>query len=98
MPSKKGTEPLHGANKTLQTLPTSSERGMVYYEKGLTKSIGSFEFARITVGLWLPLNPTRQEITDASKTIRVADNLIDKEIDEQLNALLDERTTPAKRK
>jgi hypothetical protein len=67
-----------------------TQKGMVYLEKGVTKSMGEYQFAKVTVGLSIPINYSEEELAEAKKTIRVLDKIVTKEIEKQLDALFEE--------
>lgn len=60
----------------------------VYYEKSLTKNLGNYESARVTVGVTLPINPTGSDVAAVKATIEVADNIVTDELEIQLKELL----------
>lgn len=59
----------------------------VYYEKSLTKNLGNYESAKVTVGVTLPIEPTREEIALVKTTIEKADMIITEELEVQLKEL-----------
>lgn len=59
----------------------------VYYEKSLTKNLGNYESAKVTVGVTLPINPTSDELTQIQKTIEVADKLVQTELELQVKEI-----------
>lgn len=59
----------------------------VYYEKSVTKNLGNYESAKVTVGVTLPIKPTRDEIAVIEATIETADEIITKELEVQLKEL-----------
>jgi len=61
----------------------------VYYEKSTTKNLGNFESVKITVGVSLPANPTKEDIKAIQKTIEIADELVTEELTTQLDELKD---------
>lgn len=61
----------------------------VYYEKSLTKNLGNYESAKVTVGVTLPTNPTDDVIAAVKKTIEIADNIVTEELEIQLKEILD---------
>jgi hypothetical protein len=61
--------------------------GTVYMEKSLTKNMGNHQFAKITVGMSLPINYTRADLVKARKAIKRADRMITEELEEQINEL-----------
>ena len=70
-------------------LVTSLREGSanVYYEKSVTKNLGNYESAKVTVGVTLPIKPTRDEIAVIEETIETADEIITKELEIQLKEL-----------
>ena len=64
-----------------------SEAGQLYYEKGVTKNMGDYNSARVTVGVTLPFNPTETQVEAAKLTMRVACQLVDDEIEKQVEQL-----------
>lgn len=59
----------------------------IYYEKSVTKNLGNYESAKITVGVTLPINPTKEELEAVDITIRKADILITKELIIQIDEI-----------
>lgn len=59
----------------------------VYYEKSLTKNLGNYESAKVTVGVTLPINPTSDELAQIKKTIEVADTLVQTELELQVKEI-----------
>lgn len=64
------------------------EEGSVYVEKSVTKNMGDYNSAKIVVGVTLPINPTKEILAEAKRTIDVAVELVDKEVTTQVEALL----------
>jgi putative transposon-encoded protein len=60
----------------------------IYYEKSVTKNLGNYESAKVTVGVTLPINPTKDELEAIQSTIEVADDLITEELEVQLKELV----------
>lgn len=56
----------------------------VYYEKSLTKNMGNYESAKVTVGVTLPISPTKEEIVQIKTTIEQADAIVTEELEVQL--------------
>ena len=52
----------------------------VYYEKSLTKNLGDYNSAKITVGITLPINPTEEVLASVKSTIEIADNIVTEEL------------------
>ena len=68
---------------------TKTEEGSVYYEKSLTKNLGNYESAKITIGVTLPVNPTSSFLEEVQKTFEVADDLITKELEIQVKDVIE---------
>lgn len=62
---------------------------VVYYEKSVTKNMGDYNSAKITVGVTLPIMPTPNETAVITTTLETADEIVTKELEAQLNELLD---------
>ena len=63
----------------------------IYYEKSVTKNLGNYESAKVTVGVTLPINPSDEEIAEIKKTIEIGDNIVTDELDVQLKELIDSK-------
>lgn len=61
----------------------------VYYEKSLTKNLGNYESAKITVGVTLPVSPTAEEIAVIKDTLEVGDEIVTQELEVQLKELVE---------
>lgn len=61
----------------------------IYYEKSVTKNLGNYESAKVTVGVTLPISPTEEEVALVKKTIEVADEIVTEELEVQLKELLE---------
>ena len=61
----------------------------IYYEKSLTKNLGNYESAKITVGVTLPVSPTADEIAVIKDTLEVGDEIVTKELEIQLKELVE---------
>ena len=61
----------------------------IYYEKSVTKNLGNYESAKVTVGVTLPISPSREEVALVKKTIEVADEIVTEELEVQLKELLE---------
>ena len=64
-------------------------RNNVYYEKSLTKNLGNYESAKITVGVTLPISPTDDEVALIKKTLEVGDEIVTEELEVQLKELVE---------
>jgi hypothetical protein len=69
---------------------THTQKGMVYIEKGVTKSMGDYQFAKVTIGLSLPINYSEDDLAEAKRTIKVLDKIVTKELEKQVDSLFDE--------
>lgn len=63
----------------------------IYYEKSVTKNLGNYESAKVTVGVTLPINPSDEEIAEIKKTIEIGDNIVTDELEVQLKELIDSK-------
>lgn len=63
----------------------------IYYEKSVTKNLGNYESAKVTVGVTLPINPGDEEIAEIKKTIEIGDNIVTDELEVQLKELIDSK-------
>ena len=63
----------------------------IYYEKSVTKNLGNYESAKVTVGVTLPINPSDEEIAEIKKTIEIGDNIVTDELEIQLKELIDSK-------
>ena len=61
----------------------------VYYEKSVTKNLGNYESAKVTVGVTLPIKPTEDEIALIKKTLEVGDEIVTEELEVQVKELID---------
>ena len=63
----------------------------IYYEKSVTKNLGNYESAKVTVGVTLPINRSDEEIAEIKKTIEIGDNIVTDELEVQLKELIDSK-------
>ena len=63
----------------------------IYYEKSVTKNLGNYESAKVTVGVTLPINPSGEEIAEIKKTLEIGDNIVTDELEVQLKELIDSK-------
>lgn len=63
----------------------------IYYEKSVTKNLGNYESAKVTVGVTLPIQPTDEEVSLIKKTLEIGDEIVTKELEVQLKELLDSK-------
>lgn len=59
----------------------------VYYEKSVTKNMGDYNSAKVTVGVTLPIDPTKEEIALIKSTIEKGDEVVTKELEFQISQL-----------
>lgn len=88
--AKKKTTDKKTAVKPEFSMRTDSSKGKVYMEKGVTKNMGDFNSARVTVGMELPIDFTPEELKAAKKAIRVIDEEITNELEAQVAEMLGE--------
>lgn len=63
----------------------------VYIEKSITKNMGNYESAKITVGITLPIKPTKEEIALFKETFEIGDEIVTKELEVQLADLMGDK-------
>lgn len=63
----------------------------IYYEKSVTKNLGNYESAKVTVGVTLPINPTSDEIAEVKKTLEIGDKIVTDELEIQLKELIEDK-------
>lgn len=61
----------------------------IYYEKSVTKNLGNYESAKVTVGVTLPVNPTSDEVAEIRKTLEIGDKIVTDELEVQLKELIE---------
>ena len=66
-------------------------RNNVYYEKSVTKNLGNYESAKITVGVTLPIKPTKEEIAAITETLEIGDEIVTKELEIQVKELIEDK-------
>lgn len=66
-------------------------RNNIYYEKSVTKNLGNYESAKVTVGVTLPIQPTDEEVALIRKTLEIGDEIVTKELELQLKELIDDK-------
>lgn len=66
-------------------------RNNIYYEKSVTKNLGNYESAKVTVGVTLPIAPSEQEIAQIKETIEIGDEIVTAELEIQLKELIDDK-------
>lgn len=63
----------------------------VYYEKSVTKNLGNYESAKVTVGVTLPVCPTEEEVSIIKETLEIGDEIVTKELEIQLKELIEDK-------
>lgn len=63
----------------------------VYYEKSVTKNLGNYESAKVTVGVTLPISPTDEEVALIKETLEIGDEIVTKELEIQLKELIEDK-------
>lgn len=89
MPLKKKPEEVETSPKVVETLRKGLNN--VYYEKSVTKNLGNYESAKVTVGVTLPIDPTDEEVKLIKATIIRADEIVTDELEAQLKELVEEK-------
>ena len=74
--------------KTALVDEVTDKNRYVYIEKGVTKNMGEYNSARVTVGVSLPFGATKADIDAANASITVAIELVDKRLEEEVEKLL----------
>lgn len=62
---------------------------VVTYEKSVTKNLGNYESAKVTVAVTLPIDPTPEEIDVVKHTLEVADSVVTDELEVQIKELVE---------
>ena len=63
----------------------------IYYEKSVTKNLGNYESAKVTVGVTLPIDTTDEEVALVKKTLELGDNIVTEELEVQLKELIESK-------
>lgn len=87
MPAKAGKS----VDKSSVVSELREGRNNIYYEKSVTKNLGNYESAKVTVGVTLPIQPTDEEIALIKKTLEIGDEIVTKELEIQLKELIDDK-------
>ena len=85
----KSSKPKTGVETTEVVRELREGRNNVYYEKSLTKNLGNYESAKITVGVTLPISPTDDEVVLIKKTLEIGDEIVTEELEVQLKELME---------
>lgn len=81
------TPPAKKPEPATEVKGSSDERPKIYYEKSVTKNLGDYNSAKITVGVSLSVDPTAEELAAIDRTIVVANSILDAEIEKQLTSI-----------
>ena len=87
MPAKAGKS----VDKSSVVSELREGRNNIYYEKSVTKNLGNYESAKVTVGVTLPIQPTAEEVALIKKTLEIGDEIVTKELEIQLKELIDDK-------
>nr|DAH96058.1 MAG TPA: hypothetical protein [Caudoviricetes sp.] len=87
MPAKAGKS----VDKSSVVSELREGRNNIYYEKSVTKNLGNYESAKVTVGVTLPIQPTDEEVALIKKTLEIGDEIVTKELEIQLKELIDDK-------
>lgn len=94
MPSKiikKKVAPSEGpalSEKTpVKEVPNEVPRGFVIVEKGITKNLGDYNSAKVTVSIQIPLGATAKDIADSKTALAIAHEIVDNELAKQVKEL-----------
>ena len=85
--------PAKVTSKKSESVVTSLREGNnnIYYEKSITKNLGNYESAKVTVGVTLPICPTKDEIAVITETLEIGDEIVTKELEIQLKELTEDK-------
>lgn len=87
MPAKTKPTIVDSAAPTIESLREG--RCNVYYEKSVTKNLGNYESAKVTVGVTLPIKPSKEEVALIRETLEIGDEIVTQELEIQLKELVD---------
>jgi peptidyl-tRNA hydrolase len=68
----------------------SVKDGLIYIEKSVTKHVGDNNFAKVSIGITLPINATEDDFADAKATMRKSIKFVDKIIEEEVNSIFED--------
>ena len=88
-PAKKTTDDRLPFGEDAAVTTLRSGNCTVTYEKSLTKNLGNYESAKITVAVTLPIDPSPDEVAVVKKTLEVADGIVTEELELQVRELLE---------
>ena len=89
MPSPNSKKPIEGAASSEVVKALRVGNCNVYYEKSVTKNLGNYESAKVTVGVTLPIEPTEEEVVVIKKTLEKGDEIVTTELEVQLKELVE---------
>ncbi len=81
---KETPRPLDGFDKA----SVLASRGLVYIEKSVTKNVGDHNFAKVTIGVALPINYTDDDIANVKATIKKVDSIVELELEKNVESLM----------
>lgn len=87
MPAKTKLTITDGTSSLIKSLREGGSN--VYYEKSVTKNLGNYESAKVTVGVTLPIKPTEEEVALIKETLEIGDEIVTNELEIQLKELVD---------
>lgn len=76
------------ASVTASSSTRVTSTGKIYIEKGVTKNMGDYNSAKVSVGIELPIDFTLEELEKANEAISVAITLIDTRLEEEVDKLI----------
>lgn len=62
--------------------------GQVYMEKSVTKNMGDYNSAKVTVGITLPINFTPEHTKNVKATIELIDKVLNDELESQIKDMM----------
>ena len=68
----------------------NSSKLNVYVEKSCTKNMGEYNSAKVTIGVTLPYNPTKEDIEAATSSVKVGIEIVDEALEREVLQLLEE--------
>jgi hypothetical protein len=87
MPTPKPSKSPVAVKDTKAEVTLPRPNNYVYMEKSVTKNLGDYNSAKITVGLTVQVNPTPAELKQLQTTVDLLDEVLDKEMEEQVKNL-----------
>lgn len=75
-------------NTETEKVTVDEYKGTVTVTKGIVKNVGDYSSARISVGITLPIQHTREDLSEARKTMTKAMRIVDDELENQSEELI----------